>query len=126
MRRRIVAVALITAALLLVISLSWVAIVINPFEWGAVQSSGFTWEKFDEIRPGQPMARVIETLGEPIEAPTIYVSATGNERTRICSETGRCRQYQFAGIQLVGGREAIVIADARAGTVINKRINYEP
>lgn len=112
--------------MLLVIAGAWVAIVVNPFEWGAEHSSRFTWEKFNEVRPGQPLAQVIETLGEPIKAPTIHESTTGHESTRICGEVGRCKQYQFAGVQLVGGREAIVIADARTARVIAKRINYEP
>lgn len=113
-------------AMLLAIAGAWVVVVVNPFEWGAERSARFTWQKFNEVELGQPMARVIETLGEPIKEPTTYKSTTGNERTRICSEAGRCRQYQFAGVQLVGGREAIVIADARKSTVIDKRINYEP
>jgi hypothetical protein len=117
---------MIGTAMLLVIVGAWVAIVVNPFEWGAEHSARFTWEKFNEVQPGQPMAQVIETLGEPIKSPMTYDSITGNKRTHICSEVGRCRQYQFAGVQLVGGREAIVIADARTSTVIDKRINYEP
>jgi len=117
---------MIVVAMLLAVAGAWVVIVVNPFEWGAEHSAQFTWEKFNEVKPGQPMAQVIETLGEPIKSPTTYESMAGNERTRICGEVGRCRQYQFAGVQLVGGREAIVIADARTSTVIDKRINYEP
>lgn len=124
--RRIVITGIILAAVLLVIAGAWAAIVVNPFEWGAEHSTRFTWEKFDEVRPGQSIAQVIVLLGEPIRSPTVYEGTTANERTRICIEVGRCRQYQFAGTQLVGGREAIVIADARTSTVIEKRINYDP
>lgn len=116
----------IGAAVLLVMAGAWVAVVVNPFEWGAEHSARFTWEKFSEITPGQPMAEVIDILGKPIQSPTTYESRSGNERTQVCREAGRCRQYQFAGVQLVGGREAIVIADARTNTVIDKRVNYEP
>jgi hypothetical protein len=125
-KRRIVIAVVTGAVLLLVMAAAWVAVVVNPFEWGAEHSVRFTWEKFNEVRPGQPIAQVIETLGEPIKAPTIYESMTGNESTRICTEIGRCKQYQFAGVQFVGGREAIVIADARTSIVVDKRINYEP
>jgi hypothetical protein len=104
----------------------WVAVVVNPFEWGAETSSKFTWEKFGKVQRGETMVRVVDLLGEPIQPAMSYESITGDDRTRVCKEAGRCRQYQFAGVRLIGGREAIIIADARTGTVLDKRINYEP
>jgi hypothetical protein len=125
-KHRIVILSMVGVVVLLVAAGAWVAIVVNPFEWGAEHSVRFTWERFDEVQPGRPIKEVIDILGEPIKPPTTYEGMTDNERTRICGEVGRCKQYQFAGVQLVGGREAIVITDARTSTVIEKRVNYEP
>jgi hypothetical protein len=104
----------------------WYVIVVNPFEWGAISSQRFTWEEFNAVQRGESIQQVMTMLGDPIRPVATYESASGNEYTRVCSEAGRCRQYQFAGVRLVGGREAIVIADARSGLVLDKRINYEP
>jgi hypothetical protein len=125
-KRPIVVAVLTGAVALLLITGAWIVVVVNPFEWGAKHSSQFSWDKFKDIRVGQSMADVIDILGDPIASPTIYESLSGNGYTRVCSEIGRCTQYQFAGIQLIGGREAIVITDTRTNRVIGKRINYEP
>jgi hypothetical protein len=126
MKRRIVPALIIGTAGLSLLGAGWVIVVVNPFEWGAETSATFTWEKFDEVKRGEPIVSVIQMLGQPIERETLYETTTGNELTRVCSEVARCRQYQFAGVRLIGGREAIVIADARTGLVLDKRINYEP
>jgi hypothetical protein len=126
MNRRLIVSAVITLAAAALLVGCWFAIVVNPFEWGAESSRRFTWEKFDAIQRGESIEQVTKILGDPIRPVASYESASGNEYTRVCSEAGRCRQYQFAGVRLVGGREAIVIADARSGLVLDKRINYEP
>jgi hypothetical protein len=126
MKRRLVVscvLALTTAALIVG---CWFVVIINPFEWGAESSRDFTWDKFNAIQRGQSIEQVIDVLGAPIRPATAYENATGNEHTRVCSEGGRCRQYQFAGVTMTGGREAIVIADSATGRVLDKRINYEP
>jgi hypothetical protein len=126
MKRRLIASAVIAVGVAALLVGGWYVIVINPFEWGAESSQRFTWEKFNAVQRGESIEQVMKMLGDPIRPVGTYESTSGNQYTRVCSEAGRCRQYQVAGARLVGGREAIVIADARSGLVLDKRVNYEP
>ena len=70
---------IIGAATVIMLAFGWVIVVVNPFEWGAETSASFTWRKFDEVKRGESIARVIEMLGQPIKPAASYESVTGND-----------------------------------------------
>jgi hypothetical protein len=86
----------------------------DPFGWGIVQSSRFTWESFASVKRGEPIEAVVNRLGEPVRKPEeISVMTT----TAPCVNGG-CKEYIFAGADWGASyKEAIVIVD-RTGRVL--------
>lgn len=117
---------LLSLALVLFICLAWVVLVINPFEWGAVQSSHFSWERFEHIKAGDQIDVVVRELGEPISPPGTYRTNMPGGVLAGCGENSQCKIYKFAGTLLFGGREAIVITNVNSGRVLAKWVNREP
>lgn len=113
-------------AVVLFLCLAWCLLVINPFEWGAVQSSSFTWNKFEHIKTGDQIDVVIRELGEPISPPSSYKTNMPGGALADCGANSQCKAYRFAGTLLIGGREAIVIANVNSGRVLAKWVNREP
>lgn len=88
---------------------------VNPAGFGIAESSRFSWERFEQVKAGQPIADVIASLGPPIREPEplqiLNPPATG---TDPCYPAA-CRTYRFLGRDrgtswpVLGYREAIVV-----------------
>lgn len=98
-------------------------LLVDPFKWGLVHSSRFTWEKFSKVREGDHIEAVINNLGAPIRPAEQYRVMTVDPHDPCVR--GVCRKYLFAGA-LFGAtfREAIVITDS-SGHVIHAEARQE-
>lgn len=105
MKRRLIASAVIAVGAAALLVGGWYVIAVNPFEWGAESSQPFTWDKFNAVQRGESIEQVMKMLGDPIRPVATYESTSGNQYTRVCSEAGRCRQYQFAGARPLEGAD---------------------
>ena|SRR5260221_348193 len=95
----------------------------DPFNWGVVVSSRFTWGKFAEVKTGEEIQTVIERLGDPIQEPNPFSVLTTNPSDPCIH--GDCVEYFFAGANFgVSHREAIVITD-RNGRVVHAEARQE-
>jgi hypothetical protein len=117
----------IVLMLLLTISLLgcflYIVLVFDPFNWGSMRSSRFTWEKFSTIKEGDEINKVIASLGAPIEAPENFSIILGSP-SDPCS-SGHCKKYLFAGAAWGASfKEAIVIVDS-TGHVVHAEARQE-
>jgi hypothetical protein len=102
---------------------TYITLAFDPFKWGLVHSSRFTWEKFAEVKPGEQINTVISRLGEPVR-PAEDLSVLTEDPRDPCVK-GSCKKYLFAGADWGSTfREAIVIVDQR-GTVVHAEARQE-
>jgi hypothetical protein len=95
--------------------------IFNPWNWGVMQSSRFSWRRFYDVRKGEPVAHVMRELGAPVRISSHVNNAT------FCS-SGRCSTYVFAARRskwLISYQEAWVIVDAQ-GRVERIMVNQQP
>jgi hypothetical protein len=117
----ILGLAVLVAAVLA--AAGWVVLILDPYEWGVVQSRNFTWEKFATVKKGEHIETVIASLGPPVRKPLQFTVWT-DDPADPCVR-GRCMQYIFAGANWGASyKEAIVIADER-GRVVLARARQE-
>jgi len=93
----------------------------NPWNWGVVTSSRFTWQRFDTIKAGDSEQTVISVLGEPIR-----VRAHRNSHS-FCA-AGECKTYVFAARRsslFLSYQEAWVVV-GRDGHVERTIVNQQP
>ena len=108
-RTVIVSAALVVSCCLLVAGL-YLFTLFDPFEWGIVHSSNFTWEKFASVKRGEHVDAVIARLGQPVRKPyTILIMSRSSNDPCV---SGGCKEYIFAGANWGASyKEAIVITD---------------
>ena len=82
----------------------------DPFEWGGVHSSNFTWGKFASVKKGEHIEAVIARLGQPVCEP--YAISVISRNPNDPCVAGGCKEYIFAGANWGASyKEAIVITD---------------
>jgi hypothetical protein len=112
----------IVAGSLLAIGLS-LFILLDPYEWGVIESREFTWGKFASVKNGEPIEAVIARLGQPVRKP-YEISVMTTDPNDPCVPK-KCVEYLFAGARWgVSYKEAIVITDHR-GYVVNAQARQE-
>lgn len=95
----------------------------DPFEWGIVRSSNFTWEKFASVKKGEHIEAVIARLGQPLRKPYVISVMTRNPHDPCVA--GDCKEYIFAGANWGASyKEASVITD-QMGRVIKAHARQE-
>jgi hypothetical protein len=95
----------------------------DPFEWGVVRSSNFTWEKFASVKKGEHIEAVIARLGQPVRKP--YAISVMTRSPHDPCVAGSCKEYIFAGANWGASyKEAIVITD-QMGRVIQAHARQE-
>jgi hypothetical protein len=124
--RLLLKIAVLGLAVLVLVSLAWITIVVDPFEWGAIHSGRFAWRTFNSIRAGDKISEVVHKLGKPISPPGLYRTNMPGGALAACGEASQCEIYRFTGTLFIGGKEAIVISDKRSGRVLAKWVNVEP
>ena len=94
----------------------WMVLILDPYEWGVVQSEHFTWEKFAAVHEGERVEDVISRLGAPVRGPD-RLEALTRDPADPCVR-GHCMEYIFAGANWGASyKEAIVIADEHGRVV---------
>ena len=107
----------------LMVFVIYIILIFDPFSWGTVRSSKFTWEKFDNVKEGQAIDSVVALLGPPVRPPEDFSMLT-DDPGDVCV-SGGCRKYIFAGADLgVSFKEAIVIAGPD-GRIVSTQIRQE-
>lgn len=96
--------------------ITYAILTFDPWGWGKIRSSKFSWDKFSEIKVGEDIDAVIDLLGAPVRPAEPLTVLTNNPRDP-CLEGG-CKKYLFAG----GAwgptfKEAIVIVDSHRRVV---------
>ena len=91
----------------------------DPFRWGVVQSTTFTWEKFATVKKGEQIGAVVARLGKPVRRPYEFKVITADPSDPCFN--GGCKEYIFAGANWGASyKEAIVIADRNGRVVLAK------
>lgn len=117
MNRLIVTVCVGLLAVVVLSAVGWVVLILDPYEWGVVQSRNFTWEKFAAVKKAEQIETVIARLGPPVRKPLQFTVLT-DDAADPCIRA-RCMQYIFAGANWGASyKEAIVIADERGRVVL--------
>lgn len=110
-------IALVALAGIVFIAFGFVVLIADPFSWGVVTASRFSWEEFDSIQVGEPIEAVVKRLGEPIQEPESLIVLTEDPKDP-CFQGG-CRKFLFAGARFGSSfKEAVVIVD-RSGVVVH-------
>jgi len=122
MGRIFVAVVISLTGVILALCL-YVVLIIDPFGWGEVHSSKFSWDKFSRVKEGDAIDSVVRSLGDPVEPPKpfSFILTSASDPCR----SGGCRRYLFAGAAWGASyKEAIVIVDSR-GRVVHAEARQE-
>src|SRR3977135_3316438 len=94
MKKRILAsLAALAVAVALCVAITYAALTFDPFGWGRVASSKFSWDKFATVRTGENIKSVIEGLGEPIRPAESIMALTSNQNDPCLR--GTCKKYLF-------------------------------
>lgn len=116
----------ILLGLLLVCLFVLVVVVVDPFRWGEIYSSKFTWDKFEKIQTGESILVVMDSLGKPVSPPGPYRTNMPGGALADCGEPTKCDTFRFSKTIFIGGREAVVVASSKDGRVLAKWVNREP
>jgi len=115
--------SLLLLGVLLFVGFSYVVLRFDPYRWGVVHSSGFSWPKFAQVKKGEQISAVISRLGEPIR-PSEPLTVLTADRNDPCT-AGGCRTYRFAGGKWGPTfKEAIVVTNSQ-GVVIHTEVRQE-
>jgi hypothetical protein len=112
--RSVVAISLAaaTTVVLTPIFFSW----FDPFDWGKVTSSRFSWEKFGSVRIGDRIEDVVKLLGDPVwkrRSVTPIIPSPIDP----CS-SGHCVRYVFSSARWGPTyREGIVVTDGHSRVI---------
>lgn len=117
-----IGISLLLAGALLMLCL-YIVFTFDPFNWGEVHSSRFSWDKFSRVREGDAIGGVIRYLGYPVEPPKPFSFILADYADPCRS--GGCRRYLFAGAAWGASyKEAIIIVDSR-GRVVEAIVRQE-